>query len=626
MNKFITKNVLYNTAGAIILVLGVITSMYSNAAVAATAATVSLVPINTQTGALYSATSSSVTVRCSINPNGDSGQYMSAYKLASASTYSQTSTKYTFPTTSASFTSDITVTNLSPDTDYDFRCRIRANSTTVNSTTTVRAHTMPILNAGISVNKSSLQVSENGSTDSATVVLNSQPSTNVVLNVLSSDTTEGVSSPSTLTFTSSNWNTPQTFTLTGIDDSLVDGNQIYSVAVSVDPALSDTSYASVPAISVSATTTDNDSGQVSSVRLLAAGDVCDVVPSPGILCTDTGNYIRSQLNGAIPTYVLELGDMQYANSNRSEIDVSYGTMSGWGGFADKTISVVGNHEQRSTSTKFNVGGKSYPDGYCRYFDSSNNNSDGYGPLVTLVNPACYPYNSSITSTSNPEYGRGDMSYRIDLGSWSVVSMEATGSVSSAQVQQLNRLLDAAGSDHVVLAIHHPYWASYCANPTDTANALAANSTPPHCHGGESKPISGTQNGSKKYWDVALTRGVDIIAVAHDHKYERFERMNTSGVDPLGIPEFLAGLGGAHPDPGCSERETGSAFCIGQVDVSDPLSSNGNSVDTNGDKYTADSGLLSLILNDDGTYTWEFVDTTNYPSVRSLDPGAGTSRI
>lgn len=609
----------------IVLAIGVLLSFIGRSAYAATSATVRLEPINAQ-GDTYQTTPTSITVRCRVTPNGDTGQYSAAYKFPSDTQYSLTSTKTDFPTTTATFTEDVTINGLTPNTQYDVRCRIRANATTVNSTTTVRVTTPSDLVPGVTLSKDSLQVSEAGTADSLTAVLTAQPATDVTLIVSSSDVSEGVVTPASVVFTSANWNTPQTISLAGVDDAIYDGTQLYTVVVAVDTAISDPLYHSVVDKQISANTIDDESAPTSAVKILAAGDVCDTVPSPGILCTNTGNYIRDKLSANQLDYVLELGDMQYSTSNRSDLDSSYATMQGWGGFAHKTIPVVGNHEQSTAATKFSVGGKNYPDGYCRYFDASNTNVDGYGPMSTLVNPGCYPYNKNITSVNDSEYGRGDLSFRIDLGNWSIISMESTNNVSSDQVQQLNRLLDAAGNDHVMLAVHHPYWASYCANPSDTQAALDAGQTPPHCHGGQSKPISGTTKGVKKYWDVALERGVDIIATAHDHKYERYVAMDTTGVNATGIPQFLSGLGGAHPDPGCSERQVGSAFCVGKVDETDPLSSAGNSLDQNGQKYSLTSGLWAISLKDDGTYAWEFVDTSTYPtSVRSLDIGFGTPR-
>ena len=72
------------------------------------------------------------------------------------------------------------------------------------------------------------------------MVLNAQPTANVTIGLSSSDTTEGTVSPASLTFTTANWNTAQTVTVTGVDDAIADGLQRYSIitapAASTDPA------------------------------------------------------------------------------------------------------------------------------------------------------------------------------------------------------------------------------------------------------------------------------------------------------------------------------------------------------------------------------------------------------
>src|SRR5258705_38985 len=52
----------------------------------------------------------------------------------------------------------------------------------------------------------------------------SQPTANVTIGLSSSDLTEGTVAPASVTFTSANWNTTQTVTITGVDDFVVDGN------------------------------------------------------------------------------------------------------------------------------------------------------------------------------------------------------------------------------------------------------------------------------------------------------------------------------------------------------------------------------------------------------------------
>ncbi len=81
---------------------------------------------------------------------------------------------------------------------------------------------------------------EAGGTTNVTVRLTSQPSANVTVNAQSDRPSEGTIAPSSLTFTTENWATPQTITATGVNDAIDDGNQVYTVSwgatISADPA------------------------------------------------------------------------------------------------------------------------------------------------------------------------------------------------------------------------------------------------------------------------------------------------------------------------------------------------------------------------------------------------------
>ena len=76
-----------------------------------------------------------------------------------------------------------------------------------------------------------LVTSEAGGSDTFTVVLNSDPGSDVNIGVSSSDLTEGTVSTGSLTFTSLNWATPQTVTVTGVNDFVGDGDIVYTVAL-----------------------------------------------------------------------------------------------------------------------------------------------------------------------------------------------------------------------------------------------------------------------------------------------------------------------------------------------------------------------------------------------------------
>ena len=84
--------------------------------------------------------------------------------------------------------------------------------------------------------RAGLVTTEAGGSGTFTIVLHSQPTANVTIALASSDTTEGTVTPTSVTFTPANWNAPQTVTVTGVDDGLVDGDQVYTIVT--DPATS----------------------------------------------------------------------------------------------------------------------------------------------------------------------------------------------------------------------------------------------------------------------------------------------------------------------------------------------------------------------------------------------------
>ena len=108
----------------------------------------------------------------------------------------------------------VTAAATSTDTDYNGHQRGRRSVTNTDNDT-----------AGITVSPTSgLTTTEAGGTATFTVVLTSQPTANVTIGLASNDTTEGTVSPASVTFTTGNWNTPQTVTVTGVDDDLDDGD------------------------------------------------------------------------------------------------------------------------------------------------------------------------------------------------------------------------------------------------------------------------------------------------------------------------------------------------------------------------------------------------------------------
>ncbi len=97
------------------------------------------------------------------------------------------------------------------------------------------------LDAGFTISKTTMSLGENGGTDTATVVLDKQPTSTVVFNIVAASTDDITVSPATLTFTTSNWNIPQMITVTAVND-FVSVNETATVTISVNDALSDDEF------------------------------------------------------------------------------------------------------------------------------------------------------------------------------------------------------------------------------------------------------------------------------------------------------------------------------------------------------------------------------------------------
>lgn len=223
------------------------------------------------------------------------------------------------------------------------------------------------------------------------------------------------------------------------------------------------------------TTMDSQSSQ--DVVIAAAGDICDDDPTlfAGIGCRGTGSTIIAQG----PDYVVALGDLQYADFD--EISNDYQTE--WHQFKAITFPVIGNHEVKSSMSVAE---------YKNYWGAAAHAGDGYA-------------------------------YREDLGRWSVVVLNSNGTPSQQRLDAFDAMLDAAGTDNIIVAMHAPLFSSPCSG----------------CHGGNTQ--------LRPYVDKAAARGVDLLITAHDHRYEVFGPINGSGPVNDGVRQFVLGMGGAHPD-------------------------------------------------------------------------------
>ena len=98
---------------------------------------------------------------------------------------------------------------------------------------------------------------ENGKGVTFRVALDKQPTADVIVPLESSLVGEGTVAPASLTFTSANWNTAQVVTVTGVNDSVRDGNREYIITLKT-PTSTDPNYTGLPAITIPFANLDND--------------------------------------------------------------------------------------------------------------------------------------------------------------------------------------------------------------------------------------------------------------------------------------------------------------------------------------------------------------------------------
>ncbi len=150
--------------------------------------------------------------------------------------------------------------------------------------------------AGYTVSTATLSTTENGTNETFAVVLTAEPASNVVISATSDDTTEGMVSPGSLTFTPANYSVAQTVIVSPVDDLTVDGDQTYDITLSVVDASSDNNFDSLVDQTVSVTNADDDTASLSISDAAANENVAggtlifNVVLSNAISGGTTVNY------------------------------------------------------------------------------------------------------------------------------------------------------------------------------------------------------------------------------------------------------------------------------------------------------------------------------------------------
>ena len=167
-------------------------------------------------------------------------------------------------TVTSGTTTSHTITGLANGTEYTVQVSATRTGATDGppSDEMTGTPTVPTA-AGITVSTAALTVTEQDSTgDGYTVVLDTEPTADVVVTVAGHVGTDVTANPTTLTFTMSNWETAQTVTVTADDDADTTDD---SVALTHSAASADSGYSGITIAGVAVTVNDNDTAQVLGV-------------------------------------------------------------------------------------------------------------------------------------------------------------------------------------------------------------------------------------------------------------------------------------------------------------------------------------------------------------------------
>ena len=126
-------------------------------------------------------------------------------------------------------------------------------------TTAVTDNDTPIIDVLVAQSGSGTQVTEGGATDTYTLRLASAPTSTVTVTAVPA--TGLVVSPTSVTFTTSNWATPQTVTVSAINDDVAHASRVLNVTHTT--ASSDTRYDGIAVTHVATTVLDDDVARLS---------------------------------------------------------------------------------------------------------------------------------------------------------------------------------------------------------------------------------------------------------------------------------------------------------------------------------------------------------------------------
>ena len=166
--------------------------------------------------------------------------------------------------------------------------------------------------AGVTVSETALTVTEQDTAgDTYTVVLDSEPTSSVTVAVNGTSGTDVTAAPASLTFTTSNWSTAKTVTVTADNDT---NTADETVSLTHSATSSDSDYDGITIAGVDVMVEDNDTAKVTGVALTPGDGELGVAWTP--VSNATGYQVQWKSGG-----------QSYNNSSRRAVISSGSTAS-----------------------------------------------------------------------------------------------------------------------------------------------------------------------------------------------------------------------------------------------------------------------------------------------------------
>ena len=204
-----------------------------------------------------------------------------------------------------------------------------------------RAHTLSIVDddeAGATISVDDNLTSEDGDTGSFSIVLDSQPLADVTIELSSANTGEGSLEVDSVTFTSENWNVPQTITVTGVDDdpAVGDGAQQYLI-ITGNVTSDDPGYEALDGSTIDDVVMVNENNDPPGVSVKVLSET-NKTSEEGAQVTVGFKLLSLPQNNADVTLELSLSDDEEMELSETSVLIKAGT---WEDYSEHTVVITG---------------------------------------------------------------------------------------------------------------------------------------------------------------------------------------------------------------------------------------------------------------------------------------------